>query len=199
MSFLRGSQHRARVNVLNSKFKFISARPHGGWLALVMAALSLFSFSDAAYARLQCVPYARAQSGIDIYGDARTWWQQAAGVYARGDQPKVGAVMAIAASGAMPMGHVAVVSKVVDERHVLIDHANWSRPGMIERGVLAVDVSAAGDWSEVRIWYAPSGSLGLRSNRVSGFIYPEAPHENSGGSIQLANADMAVTAGKANM
>ena len=30
---------------------------------------------------LQCVPYARDVTGIDIYGDAHTWWQQAAGRY----------------------------------------------------------------------------------------------------------------------
>jgi hypothetical protein len=30
-------------------------------------------------AYLQCVPYARQVSGIQIYGDAWTWWDQAAG------------------------------------------------------------------------------------------------------------------------
>ena len=42
---------------------------------------------------LQCVPYAREVSGIRIYGDAHTWWDQAAGHYARGVRPRVGAVM----------------------------------------------------------------------------------------------------------
>ena len=28
---------------------------------------------------LQCVPYARQVSGIQIYGDAWTWWDQAEG------------------------------------------------------------------------------------------------------------------------
>ncbi|HXD02460.1 MAG TPA: CHAP domain-containing protein, partial [Novosphingobium sp.] len=42
---------------------------------------------------LQCVPYARAVSGVLIFGDARTWWDQADGRYARGTTPKVGAVM----------------------------------------------------------------------------------------------------------
>ena len=31
---------------------------------------------------LQCVPYARQVSGIRIYGDAHTWWDQAEGRYA---------------------------------------------------------------------------------------------------------------------
>ncbi|MFY8142871.1 MAG: CHAP domain-containing protein, partial [Caulobacter sp.] len=29
----------------------------------------------------QCVPFARLMSGIQIFGDARTWWSQAAGKY----------------------------------------------------------------------------------------------------------------------
>src|SRR5262249_51895531 len=30
-------------------------------------------------ARLQCAPFARQASGIQIYGNANTWWRQAAG------------------------------------------------------------------------------------------------------------------------
>ncbi|HST37159.1 MAG TPA: hypothetical protein VLK25_11090, partial [Allosphingosinicella sp.] len=32
------------------------------------------SVATPAAAALQCVPYARAQSGIDIRGNAGTWW-----------------------------------------------------------------------------------------------------------------------------
>ena len=94
------------------------------------------------------------------------------GRYERGQEPKVGAVLNFRPTGAMPQGHVAVVSKIIDSRTIELDHANWSRPGMIERGVLAVDVSPAGDWSSVRVWYGPSGSLGLRESPTFGFIYP---------------------------
>ena len=38
---------------------------------------------------LQCVPFARELSGVQIYGDARSWWDQADGVYQRGTQPAV--------------------------------------------------------------------------------------------------------------
>ncbi len=126
----------------------------------------------AAQARLQCVTYARAVSAVQLSGNARDWWGHADGVYTRGNAPRAGAVLAFRATRAMPMGHVAVVSKVLDDRHVLINHANWSRPGMVERGVVAVDVSDAGDWSQVRVWYAPTGSLGLRPSPAFGFIYP---------------------------
>lgn len=123
---------------------------------------------------LQCVPYAREVSGIDIQGNAKTWWNQAEGRYERGNEPKVGAVLAFRATGAMPYGHVAVVGKILDDRHVLLNHANWSGPGKIERSALAEDVSEAGDWSEVKVWYAPIGKLGTRPNPTFGFIYNQA-------------------------
>lgn len=124
---------------------------------------------------LQCVPYARQLTGIQIFGDAHTWWGQAAGKYERGRAPRVGAVMAFRPHRNMTLGHVAAVSKVIDKRTVLLDHANWSpidgRRGQIERDVKAVDVSPAGDWSEVRVWYAPQGDLGTSVWPVHGFIY----------------------------
>jgi surface antigen len=119
----------------------------------------------------QCATYARAISGVDIHGNAWTWWDQAAGRYERGETPKVGSVMSFQRTARMPLGHVAMVSKVVSAREVLLTHANWSRRGGIERNVRAVDVSAAGDWSEVKVWFAPNGDLGTSTYPVNGFIY----------------------------
>lgn len=126
---------------------------------------------------LQCVPYARERSGVQIYGDARTWWDQAAGRYKRGQHPRPGAVMTFRPTGGMTLGHVAAVARVIDTRTVLLDHANWSpidgQRGQIERGVRAVDVSPANDWSQVRVWYAPLQDLGTTAWPVAGFIYNE--------------------------
>lgn len=124
---------------------------------------------------LQCVPFARDTSGIRLYGDAHTWWNQAEGKYARGRAPRPGAVMAIEPHGGSQLGHVATVRRVVNARTILIDHANWSAPGKIERSVTAVDVSPANDWSEVRVWYAPIQNLGGGHWPVSGFIYNSRP------------------------
>ena len=124
---------------------------------------------------LQCVPYARTVSGIQIYGDAHTWWNQAEGRYARGDRPKVGAVMAFKPHGNSHLGHVAAISRIIDSRTVLIRHANWSpingRRGQIEDDVRAIDVSPNNDWSEVRVWFAPIQNLGGTHWPVQGFIY----------------------------
>jgi surface antigen len=131
---------------------------------------------------IECVPYARQLSGVQIRGDAHTWWGQAEGRYAKGNRPRVGAVMSFPQHGAMQLGHVAAVSKVVDSRTVLISHANWSpingRRGQIEENVRAVDVSPAGDWSEVRVWFAPLSGLGTTHWPVNGFIYNETLRAN---------------------
>jgi len=119
----------------------------------------------------QCAPFARMISGIAIRGNANTWWAQAAGRYLRGDIPKVGAVLAFEATRRMRVGHVAMVSKIVSAREVLLTHANWSHRGGVERNVRAVDVSAAGDWSQVKVWFAPQGGLGTSAYPTKGFIY----------------------------
>ena len=124
---------------------------------------------------LQCVPYARAVSGVTLYGDAWTWWDQAAGRYDRGHRPRAGAVLAFQPYGAIQLGHVAVVSRILAPREVLIRHANWSSPGAIEEDVLAIDVSDSNDWSEVRVWHTPTGQMGARTNPTFGFIYGEKP------------------------
>ncbi|MBC2668296.1 CHAP domain-containing protein [Novosphingobium piscinae] len=146
----------------------------GRFLGAACAALVLLGTPVQAQARIQCVTFARAHSLVQLAGNARDWWARALGLYQRGQAPQPGSVLAFRATGSMPMGHVAVVSKVIDARHVLLDHANWSRPGMVERGVMAVDVSAAGDWSAVRVWHSPSRTLGLRVSPAFGFIYPAA-------------------------
>lgn len=140
---------------------------------------------------LQCVPYARRVTGIDIHGDAHTWWGQAKGRYARGQRPRVGAVMAFHPHGNSKLGHVAAVSRIVDSRTVLISHANWSpingRRGQIEKNVRAVDVSPENDWSEVRVWYAPIQSLGSSHWPLDGFIYNQKPGREPK-QIQMAKA-----------
>lgn len=175
--------------------------------AVSAAASADFSPGDAAENRrelppyLQCVPFARERSGVQIYGDAHTWWDQAAGRYARGNRPKVGAVMAFRPSGNMVLGHVAAVSRIIDSRTVLLDHANWSpingRRGQIERGVRAIDVSPANDWSQVRVWYGPLQDLGTTAWPVAGFIYNQKENgqrdngQSLGGPRVLANANYA--------
>lgn len=154
------------------------------------------SMEDDALPYLQCVPYARQVSGIQIYGDAWTWWDQAEGLYVRGSRPKRGAVMSFQPYGNMRLGHVAAVSKVIDSRTVLLRHANWSpidgRRGQIEDDVRAVDVSPDNDWSAVRVWFAPLGKLGTTAWPLNGFIYPEMIRSKAEPMI-LASANSAKT------
>lgn len=123
----------------------------------------------------QCVPFARAASGIAIYGDAWTWWDQADGKYARGHKPREGAVIVFAKTDRLRLGHVAVVSRVVEKRVLMLTHANWSRQngerGHAEQDVTLYDVSPRNDWSSVKVWYKDAGGLGGGIYPVEGFIY----------------------------
>ena len=148
-------------------------------LSIALAALALATAPAQATSLLdyvgECVPFARAASGIQIYGDAWTWWDQAEGHYRRGYAPKVGAVIVFARSARLPLGHVAVISRVVTSRVVMVTHANWSRiageRGHAEQDVTLTDMSPDGDWSAVRVWYRDMDGLGSTTYPVYGFIY----------------------------
>lgn len=144
-----------------------------GILALLMVAAPVQALNEG----LQCVPYARALTGVEIRGDAWTWWGQAEGRYQRGSKPKVGAIMAFRPHGNMRLGHVAAVRKIIDSRTLIISHANWSTingvRGHIEEDVRVIDASEANDWSRVRVWYTPNAALGGTEWPLHGFIYPQ--------------------------
>ena len=57
-----------------------------------------------------CVYYARAATGVSLFGSAGGWWDEAAGLYERGHVPEVGSILVFRRTGFIPSGHVAVVS-----------------------------------------------------------------------------------------
>jgi surface antigen len=122
---------------------------------------------------ISCVPYARQVSGIAVAGNAWQWWDNAAGQYARGDQPEAGSVLNFRANGRMRLGHVAVVSRVVNAREIIVDQANWPSAGMrggVSHDVAVVDVSEANNWSAVRVELGRDGEYGS-VYPTYGFIY----------------------------
>lgn len=138
---------------------------------------------------LQCVPFARENTGIELTGNANTWWNAAEGIYERGARPEVGSILSFRANGRMRMGHVAVVSRVIDSRNVEIDHANWSGPGIgrgrIARNIDVVDVSPDNDWTAVRV--------ALGQSEVFGSIYPTSGfiYDRPDRGTMVANAGIA--------
>ncbi len=128
--------------------------------------------------RLQCVPYARQQSGIPIRGDAWTWWRAAKGRYRRGAHPAVGSVLVLKRKGRVlkrkgrSRGHLAVVKRILDDRTIVVDHANWLNRGRIHKDIRVRDTSAGNNWSAVRVWYAPEARYGGGTYHPYGFIYP---------------------------
>lgn len=129
----------------------------------------------------QCVPYARYLSGINLQGDAYTWWNGAAGRYLRGQQPMPGAVLVLTRTGRLTRGHLAVVRQVIDARRILVDHANW-KPGEITSGMAVADVSPNNDWTELRFFneeYQSYGSV----YPANGFIYNMADAPGGGTTV----------------
>ena len=118
---------------------------------------------SAAAQVIQCVAFARADSGVQLPGNAANWWDNAAGVYARGNAPEAGSVLNFRASSRMRLGHVAVVSSVVNSREVLIDQSHWNSRG-VARDVSVIDVSPDNDWSAVRV--------AIGHGETYGSIYP---------------------------
>ena len=121
---------------------------------------------------LQCVPFAREQTRIPIYGDAYTWWDKAAGRYARSSLPSEGSIMVLYNYAGPNRAHLAVVKKFSGEREIVVDHANWLDDGAIYLNDPVQDVSAAGDWSRVRVFNIQTGAWGSRVYAVQGFIGP---------------------------
>lgn len=121
--------------------------------------------------QLQCVPYAREHAGIEIRGDAWTWWGQAEGRYQRGQRPEVGSLLVLRRRG-RSRGHLAVVTEIVDSRTIVVRHANWLNRGRIHLDTPVRDVSRGNDWSAVRVWYTPGGVYGATTYPAYGFIYP---------------------------
>lgn len=146
-----------------------------GSLVLIIMSLTATTAQADTGRYWQCAPFARLFSGVQLFGNAYTWWQQATGRYAQGKTPQAGAVLVFKAFGKMRVGHVAVVSQIVSDRIIKVTHANWSvingRRGQIERDVTVVDASPNNDWSRVRVWYDSIKDVGTKAYPVYGFIY----------------------------
>ena len=130
---------------------------------------------------IQCVAFAKQDAGIEIAGNARDWWSNAAGVYERGQKPEVGSVLSFRANERMPLGHVAVVAGMADSRTITIDQAHWNSRG-ITRDIEVKDVSEDNDWSQVRVQLAHDGDFGSIYS-THGFIYARP---DAGASVQVA-------------
>ena len=141
---------------------------------LGFSALGMATPADARGPYWQCVTFARMFSGIQIFGDAWTWWRQAQDRYRTGERPETGSVLVFQPEGRMRRGHVAVVSDILTDRVIRVTHANWGGSrGQIEENVTVVDVSQSGDWSAVKVWYNPINDLGSTVYPVYGFVYSD--------------------------
>jgi surface antigen len=122
---------------------------------------------------VQCVTFARSATGVELTGNAVNWWGEAKDSYARGNVPEPNAILSFRASGRMRLGHVAVVSEIINSREIDVDHAHWAGGG-ISRRVSVIDVSPSNDWTAVRVSIGHGGTYGS-IYPTNGFIYDRAP------------------------
>jgi surface antigen len=127
--------------------------------------------------RLECAPFARAISGVELRGAAADWWPQAEGRYRRTQTPAVGSVLVFRRSARLPDGHVAVVSRVLSDRRILATHANWVRH-QVSEDVPVIDVSPGNDWTRVRVWWPPTNQMGVTEYATFGFVEANSPPEH---------------------
>lgn len=167
-----------RSLLLISLLLLAACASNNGHYAAVYAGPSAQSHTDSRYPhivaaerRLQCVPFARSASQINIRGDAWTWWEKAKGNYKRGKRPRSGSVLVLRRTDRLERGHLAVVRRVLSNREILVEHANWLNQGKIHRNQTVRDVSPDNDWSAVKVWYTPGNTIGKRKYPVAGFIY----------------------------
>jgi len=153
--------------------------PDGG----PFAALARQSSTD-----LTCVPYARLLSGIELSGDAWSWWDRSEGRYQRGHQPTAGAILVLGRSDRLYHGHLAVVSQVIGPRQILVDHANWV-PGLIITNQPVVDVSPQNDWSMPRFYNLSAGVYGA-VYPAHGFIYAKGQPDQQAAVQAPANLEL---------
>ena len=140
----------------------------GGWGLVVLLCVPAVARTTHEAHGGNCVAYARDVTGIHLDGNAASWWLHAEGRYDRGHTPTPGAVLVFRPYAGMHVGHVAVVSRVVSAREVLVDQANWVR-GRVTQSMSVVDASPLNDWTSVKVQFG--GSHG-RENPTYGFIYP---------------------------
>ncbi|HZT19948.1 MAG TPA: CHAP domain-containing protein [Dongiaceae bacterium] len=125
---------------------------------------------------IQCVPYARQVTGIDISGDAWTWWEAADGRYQRGHQPRFMAVLVLSRTQRLRLGHVAVVVDVQGPRLIRVTHANFGSDPVSRRIIYdsmpVTDVSPDNDWTLVQFWNYQAQAWGILYPAY-GFVYPQ--------------------------
>jgi surface antigen len=144
------------------------------WAGHFSAAMSLVGVLGVASCvgdsgALECVPFARARSGVQLHGPAADWWPGADGRYIRTSAPVVGSVLVFRRTSRLPNGHVAVVTRVLSERQILVSHANWVHHRVSEN-VSVIDVSPNNNWTMVRVWWPPSNQMGITTYPTYGFI-----------------------------
>lgn len=119
---------------------------------------------------VQCAPYAREHSAVNLRGAAASWWGEAQGQYNRTSSPCGGcagvSIYRQAAIGPCFCGQTGAKFPPC---------AGGSRKlgaGEVTHRAPVVDVSPNNNWTRVRVWWSPIHAMGKTVYPVYGFIEP---------------------------
>lgn len=126
--------------------------------------------------RWNCVSYVKSETGLELRGDAWRWWAGAKEVgMSRVNAPATGSILVLKKTKRLPKGHVGLVSQVISDREIVLDHANWgwsrNTRGKVHKAMRVIDVSPKNDWSQLRFRADGVDSFG-RIYPAYGFIVP---------------------------
>jgi hypothetical protein len=137
---------------------------------------------------LQSEDFVRATSLVQLPGPASGWWEEAPAAERR-MRPAAGAIMLLTGYCSGSCGHAAIVTRIVGVREIRIDHADWLHDGAIYRNNPVADVSAANDWSQVRVFNIRSNAWGKKIYAVRGFLAVELRDPEPGSPFALTEED----------
>jgi hypothetical protein len=79
----------------------------------------------------------------------------------------------------LPLGHVAVVERILSHREIIVAHAHWPDEGPRHTSRV-LDVSADNSWRAVKVWNAKARGFGA-ADPTYGFIYREPAGQREAG------------------
>lgn len=160
---------RAETGTAQRRF---SADVLGASLFCLMLAAFSASAQNGSSLRSSEPSHTVRSSHVELPGDAWTWWDQAKGRYDRGQRPRVRAVIALPRQPSLPSGLVAVVSRIIESRVLMLDHARWPEASAEGESITLFDVSPNNDWTTIKVYQRSGATVGGRTYQVYGFIYP---------------------------
>ncbi len=106
-----------------------------------------------------CALYARAQTGVFLFGAAGGWWDEALAAISAAKSRRWARSWSSGERAVFPRATSRSSPRSINAREIVVDHANWYH-GMVTRDVTVIDNSPNNDWSAVAVMDLGTGKYG---------------------------------------